>query len=172
MLIEEHDPSLKRVGSVHKLTFQPSPRQAKIQAPSFSEAPGHTYDFQVCNASEGRFEYDGCLPQINSKYRKQSIDIDMSKQSPRNSQALEVPMQGLTYDVQSMNKPSTNLFYHKRISELKVPDTTNDREVYNKQVRGLVSRGAPMQLLMGAASAMEKVRARGFDATNFVFQKA
>jgi hypothetical protein len=71
-----------------------------------------------------------------------------------------------------MHKPSTNLFYHKRISELKVPELTNEREVYNKQVRGVVSRGAPMQLLVGAASVMGQVRARGFDATNFVFQKA
>jgi hypothetical protein len=47
MLIEENDrnSSLKRVGSIHKLTFQPSPRLVKIKAPSFSEAQGHTYDF-------------------------------------------------------------------------------------------------------------------------------
>jgi len=45
--------------------------------------PGHKYEYQNVNASEGRFAYDGALPIISSKYRKQSVDVYLGKGSAR-----------------------------------------------------------------------------------------
>ena len=35
----------------------------------------HKYEYQQVGSNENRFAYDGSLPQINSKYRRQSADI-------------------------------------------------------------------------------------------------
>ncbi len=80
-----------RVGTVNKTSFLPAPKKEVTLNKKLSLAPYHQYEYQKVNSSEGRFLYDGALPKINSKYRKQSVDIDISKFTQRGSEALISP---------------------------------------------------------------------------------
>ena len=116
----------------------------------------HQYEYQTVPSSEGRFEYDGTLPRINSKYKKLSVDIKLGKFSKRNLSYLHVPLSDLVYEVTSPVMPKTALFKHQSFSEVKHVQLKDERAELAKMTQGLVSKAVPLKLLEGAAALLSQ----------------
>ena len=75
--------SRRSLGSINEKSFMPAPRAREfvgLNVPSLGDQLGHKYEYQSkVDVSEGRFAYDGALPAINSKYKRQSMDIAIEK---------------------------------------------------------------------------------------------
>ena len=94
-----------------------------IRSPSFNLNIPHLYEFMNGQVNEARFEYDGSLPQINSKYRKQSIDIDLRKISPREKQQKTriqpEPPKIIKYDLVDQKIVNDVVFSSRRLTEIR-----------------------------------------------------
>lgn len=129
--------------------------------------PGHKYEYQHVGSNDGRFAYDGALPKINSKYRKQSVDIDISKLSPRadpykkviedrHDRQYEVSFKIVTprtLDIQM----SPRLKRHSELRKSSEIPVFNERQELVNQTKGIASKGAPLRLLKGAAAYLQAV---------------